>query len=227
MELGGNAPFIVFEDADLDKAVQGAIAAKFRNAGQTCVAVNRFYVQEGIYDAFASKLVTAVEKLKVGDGMKSGVDIGPLINQDGLEKVRAHVADALEKGAILRRGGKQIKDLFFEPTVLTNVSTNSLIATEETFGPVCALFPFKKEEEAISLSNGTPFGLVAYFYSSNVYRCHRVAEQLEAGMIGINTGMVSNASAPFGGVKQSGVGREGATYGLEEYLEVKYLCYGG
>lgn len=226
MELGGNAPFIVFEDADLDKAVQGAIAAKFRNAGQTCVAVNRFYVQEGIYDAFASKLVTAVEKLKVGDGMKSGVDIGPLINQDGLEKVRAHVADALEKGAILRRGGKQIKDLFFEPTVLTNVSTNSLIATEETFGPVCALFPFKKEEDAISLSNGTPFGLVAYFYSNNVYRCQRVAQQLEAGMVGINTGMVSNASAPFGGVKQSGVGREGATYGLEEYLEVKYLCYG-
>lgn len=227
MELGGNAPFIVFDDADLDKAVEGAIAGKFRNAGQTCVAVNRFYVQEGIYDAFARKLVTAVEKLKVGDGMKSGVDIGPLINQDGLEKVQVHVADALEKGAILRLGGKQIKDLFFEPTVLTNVSTDTLIATEETFGPVCALFSFKKEEEAIALANDTPFGLVAYFYSSNVYRCHRVAEQLEAGMIGINTGMVSNASAPFGGVKQSGVGREGATYGLEEYLEVKYLCYGG
>lgn len=226
MELGGNAPFIVFDDADLDKAVQGAIAGKFRNAGQTCVAVNRFYVQEGIYNVFASKLVAAVGKLKVGDGMENGVDIGPLINQEGLEKVQTHVADALEKGAVLRLGGKQIKDLFFEPTILTNVSTNALIAAEETFGPICALFSFKTEEEAISLSNGTPFGLVAYFYSSNVYRCQRIAQRLEAGMVGINTGMVSNASAPFGGVKQSGVGREGARYGLEEYLEVKYLCYG-
>lgn len=227
MELGGNAPFIVFDDADLDKAVEGAIAGKFRNAGQTCVAVNRFYVQEGVYEKFAQKLTAAVEKLKVGDGMKKDVDIGPLINQDGLEKVQAHVADALEKGAALRLGGKHIKDLFFEPTVLTNMSTKALISTEETFGPVCALFPFKTEQEVIALANDTPFGLVAYFYSNNVYRCQRVAEQLEAGMVGVNTGMVSNASAPFGGVKQSGIGREGSTYGLEEYLEVKYLCYGG
>lgn len=226
MELGGNAPFIVFEDADLDKAAQGAIAAKFRNAGQTCVAVNRFYVQESIYEAFADKLATEVEKLKVGDGMRKGIDIGPLINQEGLEKVQAHVADALEKGAVCRIGGKPINDLFFEPTVLTNVPTEALIATEETFGPVCALFPFKTEEEVVALANDTPFGLVAYFYADNVYRCQRVAEQLEAGMVGINTGMISNASAPFGGVKQSGVGREGATYGLDEYLEVKYLCYG-
>jgi len=226
MELGGNAPFIVFDDADLDKAVEGAVAGKFRNAGQTCVAINRFYIQEGIYEAFAAKLTEAVKKLKVGDGMNNGVDIGPLINENGLIKVQEHVADALEKGAVLRHGGKHIANLFFEPTVLTQIPADTLIATEETFGPVCALFSFKTEEEVIRVANDTPFGLVAYFYSTNVYRCQRVADQLEAGMVGINTGMVSNASAPFGGVKQSGVGREGASYGLDEYMEVKYLCYG-
>lgn len=226
MELGGNAPFLVFDDADIDKAVAGAIVGKFRNAGQTCVAVNRFYIQEGIYKEFAKKLVLAVKELKVGNGLKKNVQVGPLINQDGLKKVIEHVDNALEKGATLATGGNVIKDFFFEPTVLTHIPTDALIATEETFGPVCALFSFKTEEEAIALANDTPFGLAAYFYSTNVYRCQRVAEQIEAGMVGINTGMVSNASAPFGGIKQSGVGREGAKYGLEEYLEIKYLCYG-
>lgn len=226
MELGGNAPFLVFDDADLDKAVEGAVAGKFRNAGQTCVAVNRFYVQGAVYDAFAEKLTKAVRQLKVGNGLEKNVQVGPLINKDGLDKVIEHVNDALEKGATRRTGGKPIKELFFEPTVLTDVPTNALIATEETFGPVCALFKFATEQEAIALANDTPFGLAAYFYSTNVYRCQRVAEKIEAGMVGINTGMVSNASAPFGGIKQSGIGREGAKYGLDEYLEVKYLCYG-
>ncbi|KGE15583.1 NAD-dependent succinate-semialdehyde dehydrogenase [Sphingobacterium deserti] len=226
MELGGNAPFIVFEDADIDKAVEGAIAGKFRNAGQTCVAVNRFYVQDSIYQEFSERLTAAVKKLKVGDGMKKGVQVGPLINQKGLEKVKEHVADALAKGAEIATGGKVIKDLFFEPTVLVNVPHDAAIAQEETFGPICSLFSFKTEEEAIRLANDTPFGLAAYFYSSNIFRCQRVAEQIESGMVGINTGMVSNASAPFGGIKQSGLGREGAKYGLDEYLEVKYLCYG-
>ncbi|MFD1768367.1 NAD-dependent succinate-semialdehyde dehydrogenase [Sphingobacterium suaedae] len=226
MELGGNAPFIVFDDADLEKAVQGAIAGKFRNAGQTCVAVNRFYVQEGIYKEFAKRLTQEVQKLKVGDGMKKNVQVGPLINKAGLEKVQEHVDDAVQKGAALATGGKSLHGLFFQPTVLTHVPHHALIATEETFGPVCALFPFKTEEEAIRLANDTPFGLAAYFYSNNIFRCQRVAEQIESGMVGVNAGMVSNASAPFGGVKQSGIGREGSTYGLEEYLEVKYICYG-
>jgi len=226
MELGGNAPFIVFEDADIDKAVEGAIAGKFRNAGQTCVAVNRFYVQDSIYQEFSERLTAAVRKLKVGDGLKKGVQVGPLINQKGLKKVNEHVADALAKGAEITTGGKVIKDLFFEPTVLVNVPHDAAIAQEETFGPICSLFSFKTEEEAIKLANDTPFGLAAYFYSSNIFRCQRVAEQIESGMVGINTGMVSNASAPFGGIKQSGLGREGAKYGLDEYLEVKYLCYG-
>lgn len=226
MELGGNAPFIVFEDADIDKAVEGAIAGKFRNAGQTCVAVNRFYIQDSIYKEFSERLTAAVKKLKVGDGLKKGVQVGPLINQKGLEKVNEHVADALAKGAQIATGGKVIKDLFFEPTVLVNVPHDAAIAQEETFGPICSLFSFKTEEEAIKLANDTPFGLAAYFYSSNIFRCQRVAEQIESGMVGINTGMVSNASAPFGGIKESGLGREGAKYGLDEYLEVKYLCYG-
>jgi len=226
MELGGNAPFIVFDDADVDKAVQGALASKFRNAGQTCVAINRFYVQEGIYKQFAKKLTQEVQKLKVGDGLKKGVQVGPLINQEGVEKVIEHIDDALKRGAKVVVGGKPIKDLYFQPTVLTNIPQDALIANEETFGPVCALFSFQTEKEVIDLANNTPFGLAAYFYSSNVYRCQRVAEQLESGMVGINTGMVSNASAPFGGVKQSGIGREGSKYGLDEYLEVKYLCYG-
>src|SRR5690606_12890082 len=207
-------------------AVQGALASKFRNAGQTCVAINRFYVQEGIYKQFAKKLTQEVQKLKVGDGLKKGVQVGPLINQEGVEKVIEHIDDALKRGAKVVVGGKPIKDLYFQPTVLTNIPQDALIANEETFGPVCALFSFQTEKEVIDLANNTPFGLAAYFYSSNVYRCQRVAEQLESGMVGINTGMVSNASAPFGGVKQSGIGREGSKYGLDEYLEVKYLCYG-
>ncbi len=226
-ELGGNAPFLVFDDADIDKAIAGAIAGKFRNSGQTCVAVNRFYVQEGIYQAFADKLTATVKKLKVGDGLKKGIEVGPLINQAGLKKVQEHVQDAIDKGAVVETGGKVWKGNFYEPTVLTNVDKKSLLAQEETFGPVCALFSFSTEEEAIHLANDTPFGLAAYFYSENIHRCRRVAEALEAGMVGINTGMVSNASAPFGGIKQSGIGREGSRYGLEEYLEIKYLCYGG
>ncbi|NGM63083.1 NAD-dependent succinate-semialdehyde dehydrogenase [Sphingobacterium sp. SGG-5] len=225
-ELGGNAPFLVFDDADIDKAIAGAIAGKFRNSGQTCVAVNRFYVQEGIYSAFADKLTAAVKKLKVGDGLKKGVQVGPLINPAGLEKVQEHVQDAVDKGAVVKTGGKALKGNFYEPTVLTDVAPNSLLAQEETFGPVCALFSFSTEEEAIRLANDTPFGLAAYFYSENIHRCRRVAEALEAGMVGINTGMVSNASAPFGGIKQSGIGREGSRYGIDEYLEIKYLCYG-
>ena len=226
MELGGNAPFIVFDDADIDKAVQGAIAGKFRNAGQTCVAVNRFYIQKGVYTEFARKLTIEVKKLKVGDGMKESTQVGPLINQDGIDKVEEHVADAMNRGATILTGGKVISDLFYSPTVITNVPVDALIAYEETFGPICALFQFETEEQVVDLANNTPFGLAAYIYSNNIFRCQRVSEQIEAGMVGINTGMVSNASAPFGGVKQSGVGREGAKYGIDEYVEVKYLCYG-
>lgn len=225
-ELGGNAPFLVFDDADIDSAVAGAIAAKFRNAGQTCVAVNRFYVQDGVYDVFAEKLTAAVGKLKVGDGFEEGVQVGPLINSEGRKKVQQHVQDALDKGASLMTGGKVLQGNFYEPTVLTDVREDSLLAQEETFGPVCALFRFSTEEEVIDRANDTPYGLAAYFYSENIHRCQRVAESLEAGMVGINTGAISNASAPFGGVKQSGIGREGASQGLDEYLEVKYLCYG-
>lgn len=226
MELGGNAPFIVFDDADIDNAIAGAIAGKFRNSGQTCVSINRFYVQEAIYDEFSNKLTQAVKKLKVGNGLDEGVQVGPLINQKGLEKVEQHVADALNHGAQIASGGKLIEGLFFEPTVLTNLSSEDLIAREETFGPICALFKFKTEEEVIDLANDTPFGLASYFYSQNVNRCFRVSEQLEAGMVGINTGLISNAAAPFGGVKESGVGREGSRYGLDEYMEIKYLCFG-
>ncbi len=226
MELGGNAPFIVFDDADVDKAVQGAIAGKFRNAGQTCVAVNRFYVQKGIYKEFAEKLTVEVKKLKVGNGINKTTQVGPLINQAGIDKVEEHIEDALNRGAKILTGGKIIKDLFYQPTVITNLPTDALIAQEETFGPICALFSFETEEEAIKLANNTPFGLAAYIYSNNIFRCQRVSEQIESGMIGVNTGMVSNASAPFGGVKQSGLGREGSRYGIDEYLEVKYICYG-
>lgn len=225
-ELGGNAPFLVFNDADIDKAVLGAVAGKFRNAGQTCVSINRFYVQEAVYKEFSTKLTTAVRALKVGDGLEKSTQVGPLINPAGLEKVKEHVDDALNKGATILTGGKVIKENFFEPTVLIDMAHDSLINTEETFGPVCALFKFKTEEEGIRLANDTPYGLAAYFYSENIHRCHRVSEALEAGMVGINTGLISNASAPFGGVKQSGIGREGAKQGLDEYLEVKYLCYG-
>jgi len=226
-ELGGNAPFIVFDDANLDEAVKGALVAKFRNSGQTCVAANRFLVQDSIFEEFTQKLCKAVDQLKTGDGLKKDVQVGPLINQSGLEKVEKHIADAVEHGAEIRTGGKAMKGLFFEPTVLSDVSVQSLIAHEETFGPVVSLFRFKDEAEAITLANSTEFGLAAYFYSQDIHRCWRVAEQVESGMVGINTGMVSSASAPFGGVKQSGIGREGSKYGLEEFMEVKYLCFGG
>ncbi|QQT30067.1 NAD-dependent succinate-semialdehyde dehydrogenase [Sphingobacterium multivorum] len=227
MELGGNAPFLVFNDADIDAAVEGALAGKFRNSGQTCVSINRFLIQEDVYDEFSLKLSHAVSKLKVGNGLDKGVQVGPLINAKGLEKVQHHVQDALNHGAELATGGKVIKDLFFQPTVLTNVPKEALIFREETFGPICALFSFKTEEEGIAMANTTEFGLASYFYSTNINRCFRVAEQLEAGMVGVNTGLISNAAAPFGGVKQSGVGREGSKYGLDEYMELKYICFGG
>lgn len=226
MELGGNAPFLVFNDADIDAAVEGAIAGKFRNSGQTCVSINRFLVQEDVYDDFSMKLAKAVSKLKVGNGLDKGVQVGPLINAKGLDKVQHHVQDALNHGAELATGGKVIKDLFYEPTVLTNIPKEALIFHEETFGPVCALFSFKTEEDGIAMANLTEFGLASYFYSTNINRCFRVAEQLEAGMVGVNTGLISNAAAPFGGVKQSGVGREGSKHGLDEYMELKYICFG-
>jgi len=227
MELGGNAPFLVFNDADIAAAVEGAIAGKFRNSGQTCVSINRFLIQEEVYDEFSMKLSHAVSKLKVGNGLDKGVQVGPLINAKGLEKVQHHVQDALNHGAELATGGKVIKDLFFQPTVLTNVPKEALIFREETFGPICALFSFKTEDDGIAMANATEFGLASYFYSTNINRCFRVAEQLEAGMVGVNTGLISNAAAPFGGVKQSGVGREGSKYGLDEYMELKYICFGG
>ncbi|VTP91229.1 Succinate-semialdehyde dehydrogenase [NADP(+)] GabD [Sphingobacterium daejeonense] len=227
LELGGNAPFIVFNNADIDKAVKGAVSGKFRNTGQTCVSINRFYVQEEVYKEFSTKLTEAVKALAVGDGLKKGTQVGPLINSEGLKKVEEHVQDAIDKGAKVATGGKPIKGLFYEPTVLIDMPKDSVISTEETFGPICALFKFKTEDEAIKLANDTPFGLASYFFSENVNQCFRVSEQLEAGMVGVNTGLISNASAPFGGVKQSGLGREGSKYGLDEYIEVKYICFGG
>ncbi len=229
MELGGNAPFIVFDDADLDAAVQGAMQSKYRNTGQTCVCANRILVQEGVYGAFAAKLKAAVEALKVGDGFEPGVTQGPLISGGAVEKVEEHVADALEKGAKVLTGGHRHPrgGNFYEPTILTDVARDSLVFNEETFGPVAPLFRFETEEEAIALANDTPFGLAAYFYARDVGRIFRVAEALEAGMIGINEGLISTAEAPFGGVKESGLGREGSRYGIEEYLEVKYLALGG
>ncbi len=226
LELGGNAPFIVFDDADLDAAVEGAIQSKYRNAGQTCVCANRLLVQDGVYDAFAEKLAVAVNDLKVGDGMGEDVTQGPLINEDAVRKVEQHIADAVDKGARVVVGGKrhQLGGSFFQPTLIADVSSEMLIAREETFGPVAPLFRFHTEEEAIWMANDTEFGLAAYFYSRDVGRVWRVAEGLEYGMVGINSGIISTAVAPFGGVKQSGIGREGSKYGIEEYLEVKYLC---
>jgi succinate-semialdehyde dehydrogenase / glutarate-semialdehyde dehydrogenase len=229
LELGGNAPFIVFDDADLDKAVQGALASKYRNAGQTCVCANRIYVQDGIYDKFAEKLAAAVSKFKVGPGTETGVTIGPLINSAAVEKVEEHIADAVGKGAKIILGGKRHKlgGTFFEPTVLTGVTSETKVAREETFGPVAPLFRFKTEEEAINLANDTEFGLCAYFYAREVGRIWRVGESLEYGIVGINEGIISTEVAPFGGVKQSGVGREGSHHGVEEFLEVKYMLMGG
>jgi succinate-semialdehyde dehydrogenase/glutarate-semialdehyde dehydrogenase len=226
LELGGNAPFIVFDDADLDSAVEGALASKYRNAGQTCVCANRLYVQDSVYDAFVEKLADKTRGIKVGNGFEPGVNQGPLIDDQGLEKVERHVADALAKGAQVLAGGKRIEGRFFEPTVLANASAEMLCAREETFGPVAPVFRFKTEEEVIQLANNTEFGLASYFFSRDVGRIFRVAEALEYGMVGINTGLISTAEVPFGGVKQSGLGREGGRQGIEDYLEVKYLCLG-
>ena len=228
LELGGYAPFIVFNDADLDAAVEGAIASKYRNTGQTCVCTNRVLVQDGVYDAFSAKLVEKVLQLKVGNGMESGVTQGPLIDKAAVEKVEEHISDAVSKGARILTGGKRhtLGGTFFEPTVLADVTPAMAVAKEETFGPVAPLFRFHTEAEAIHMANDTEFGLAAYFYSRDIGRVWRVAEALEYGMVGINTGLVSNEVAPFGGVKQSGLGREGSKYGIEEFLVVKYLCMG-
>jgi succinate-semialdehyde dehydrogenase/glutarate-semialdehyde dehydrogenase len=229
MELGGNAPFIVFDDADLDAAVLGAMASKYRNTGQTCVCANRILVQDGVYDAFAAKLAEAVKKLKVGNGFDEGVSQGPLINADAVAKVEEHISDAVAHGAKVFLGGKRhaLGRNFFEPTIVTGVTPDMKIFHEETFGPVAPLFKFKDEAEAIRLANDTEFGLAAYFYSRDVGRVFRVAEALEFGIIGINEGIISTEVAPFGGMKESGTGREGSKYGIEEYLEVKYLALGG
>jgi succinate-semialdehyde dehydrogenase/glutarate-semialdehyde dehydrogenase len=229
LELGGNAPFIVFDDADVDAAVEGAMASKYRNAGQTCVCANRLYVQDGIYDKFAEKLVAAVGKLKVGNGQESGVTQGPLIEEKAVQKVEQHIADALSKGARLMVGGKrhELGHSFFQPTILTEVTSDMQVATEETFGPLAPLFRFKTEDEVVAMANDTEFGLAAYFYSRDIGRVWRVAEALESGMVGVNTGLISNEIAPFGGVKQSGLGREGSKYGMDDYLVIKYICMGG
>src|SRR3984957_10169545 len=229
LELGGNAPFVVFDDADLEAAVEGAIISKYRNAGQTCVCANRLYVQAGIYDAFAEKLVVAVKKLKVGNGFEPGVLQGPLIDQAAVEKVEEHIQDAVSQGARVLLGGNRhaLGQTFFEPTVLVGVTPQMKVLREEIFGPLAPLFSFETDEQAIQLANDTEFGLASYFYSRDIGRIWRAAEGLESGMVGINTGLISNEVAPFGGVKQSGLGREGSHYGIEEFLEVKYLCFGG
>ncbi|MGX9725744.1 MAG: NAD-dependent succinate-semialdehyde dehydrogenase [Candidatus Electronema sp. VV] len=230
LELGGHAPFIVFDDADLDEAVAGALASKYRNSGQTCVCANRFIIQKGIYKAFAERLIKAVEEqLKVGSGFDADVTQGPLIDLNAVGRMEQQVKDALDKGARLGCGGKRVEraGFFFEPTVLLDVTPAMLIAREETFGPLAPLFTFTTEEEAVALANDTPYGLASYFYSRDIGRCWRMAEQLEYGMVGINTGIMSTESAPFGGIKESGMGREGSKYGIEEYLELKYLCLAG
>jgi len=229
LELGGNAPFIVFDDADLDAAAEGALASKYRNAGQTCVCANRIYVQDSVYDKFAAKIAEKIRALKVGRGTETGVTIGPLIDEQGLKKVEEHVADAVAKGGKVVLGGKRspLGGRFYEPTLITDMKPSMKVAREETFGPVAPLFRFKDDAEAIRLANDTEFGLCAYFYSRDVGRVWRAAEALEAGIVGINVGIISNEVAPFGGVKQSGLGREGSKYGIEEFVEIKYLCVGG
>jgi succinate-semialdehyde dehydrogenase/glutarate-semialdehyde dehydrogenase len=229
LELGGNAPFIVFDDADLDAAVEGAMLSKYRNSGQTCVCANRIYVQDGVYEAFADKFAAAVSKLKVGNGAEPGVTQGPLINADAVDKVEAHIADALSKGGEVVTGGKRhaLGGTFFEPTVIKNASKQMQLAREETFGPVAPLFRFHDEKEAIQLANDTEFGLASYFYARDVGRIFRVAHGLEYGMVAVNSGILSNEAAPFGGVKQSGLGREGSKYGIEDYVEIKYVCLAG
>jgi len=226
LELGGNAPFIVFDDADLDSAVEGAMVSKYRNAGQTCVCANRLYAQDGIYDAFVAKLAEKARSLKVGNGFEPGVAQGPLIDGQAMSKVEAHVADALAKGAKLVVGGQRLGERFYTPTVLAEVRSDMLCAREETFGPVAPVFRFKTEAEAVAAANATEFGLASYFYSRDVGRIFRVGEALEYGMVGINTGLISTCEVPFGGVKQSGLGREGAHHGIDDYVEIKYLCLG-
>ena len=229
LELGGNAPFIVFDDADLDEAVKGAIASKYRNTGQTCVCANRLLVQNGVYDAFAAKLAEAVKALKVADGMTEGAQQGPLIDMSAVEKVEDHIRDALSKGARIVIGGERhsLGGTFFQPTVLADVTTEMKVTRDETFGPVAPLFRFDTEEQAIKMANDTEYGLAAYFYSRDIGRVWRVAEALEYGIVGINEGIISTEVAPFGGMKESGIGREGSKYGIEEYMEIKYLCMGG
>lgn len=229
MELGGNAPFIVFDDADLDAAVDGVMASKFRNTGQTCVCANRILVQDGVYDEFAKKLTAAVQRMKVGSGLDEGVEQGPLINQAAVDKIQQHLDDALAKGAKILTGGglHTLGGTFYQPTVIVDATAAMLVTQEETFGPLAPLYRFKNDDEAIALANDTPFGLAAYFYARDIQRVWRVAEALETGIVGINSGIVSSEVAPFGGVKESGVGREGSKYGIEEFVEIKYLCIGG
>jgi succinate-semialdehyde dehydrogenase/glutarate-semialdehyde dehydrogenase len=227
LELGGNAPFIVFDDADLDAAVEGAIASKYRNAGQTCVCANRLFVQDAVYDAFLEKFTVAVRNQKVGPGTERGVNIGPLINIEALDKVKRLVGDASAKGARVVTGGHELTGTFYEPTILADVTPGMDIMNEEIFGPVAPVTRFFTDEEVISMANDTPYGLAAYFYGKDVSRVFRVAEALEYGMVGVNTGLVATTVAPFGGVKESGIGREGSRYGLDEFMETKYICIGG
>ena len=229
MELGGNAPFIVFDDADLDSAVAGALISKFRNTGQTCVCSNRILVQEGIYDEFVTRLADAVKTLNVGNGMEEGINQGPLISQKALDKVKDHISDAIDRGAVIVAGGKphQSGGTMFEPTIISNVDSSMKVASEETFGPLAPIFKFSTEQEAIDMANDTEFGLASYFYTSNVNRIWRVSEALEYGMVGVNEGVISNEVAPFGGIKESGLGREGSHYGIDDFLELKYICMGG
>jgi succinate-semialdehyde dehydrogenase/glutarate-semialdehyde dehydrogenase len=229
LELGGNAPFIVFDDADLDEAVEGAMMCKFRNTGQTCVCANRFLVQDGVHDAFVEKLKTAMAELHVGNGPEEGVNQSALINEAAVDKVNEHIDDAVKGGARVACGGERhpLGGNYVQPTLLTGVSPEMKMCHEETFGPVAGVIRFRTEDEAIRLANNTPYGLASYFYSRDIHRCWRVAEALEAGIVGVNEGLISNPMAPFGGVKESGIGREGSKYGMEEYMEVKYLCMGG
>jgi succinate-semialdehyde dehydrogenase/glutarate-semialdehyde dehydrogenase len=229
MELGGNAPFIVFDDADLDRAVAGAMLAKYRNAGQTCVCTNRFYVQAGIHDAFAEKLAAAAKALKVGNGLEAGVTFGPMIDQKAVAKVEEHIADAVARGGTLMAGGKRhaLGGNWFEPTVVKGVPQDAMVATEETFGPLAPIFKFETEEQAVTWANSTEYGLASYFYTRDLGRAFRVSEALKYGMVGINEGLITTEVAPFGGVKESGMGKEGSKYGLDDYMDLKYVCIGG
>jgi succinate-semialdehyde dehydrogenase/glutarate-semialdehyde dehydrogenase len=229
LELGGNAPFIVFDDADLDAAVAGAMQSKFRNAGQTCVCANRLYVQDGIHDAFVERLSKAVGGLRIGNGFDEGVTIGPLINEGAVAKIESHIGDALAKGATLVAGGRrsELGGSFFEPTIMTGMTSDMLVAKDETFAPLAPVFRFSDEAEVVRMANDTCFGLAAYFFARDLGKVWRVAEALEYGIVGVNTGLISTEVAPFGGVKESGLGREGSKYGIEDYLEIKYICMGG